>query len=80
MLVERCDALVLHGPEQADAVAPLVRELRTAGGAEVLYVRADFTSLEAVPDAARTVRQLAPRPIDLLINTTPPSPEHRRGC
>jgi NAD(P)-dependent dehydrogenase (short-subunit alcohol dehydrogenase family) len=68
LLVERCDTLVLHGPEEVDAVSPMLRELRTLGGAEVHYVQADFTNLETVTSAARAIQELAPQGIDLLIN------------
>lgn len=68
LLVARCDILIVHGPEGEGAVRPLLRELRAAGGAEVHYVSADFTSLAAVAGAARAIRALAPHGIDLLIN------------
>ena len=70
-LATRSDVLVVHGPEAEDAVAGLLAELRAAGGATggavVHYVAADFTSLDVVAAAARTIRTIAPR-IDLLIN------------
>jgi NAD(P)-dependent dehydrogenase (short-subunit alcohol dehydrogenase family) len=68
LLVARCDLLVVHGPESEDAVAGLLGELRAAGGADVRYVSADFSSLDAVVHAAREIREQAPRGIDLLIN------------
>ncbi|AYF97998.1 SDR family NAD(P)-dependent oxidoreductase [Protaetiibacter intestinalis] len=77
LLVTRCEVLVVQGPESADAVAPLLRELRTRGRAEVHYVPADFTSLDAVVDAARAIRARVPHGIDLLINDAgvPGAPE-----
>ena len=67
-LVSRCDILILQGPEPADAVAGLLRDLREAGGADVRYVACDFTSLDAVGRAAREIRGLALAGIDVLVN------------
>lgn len=66
-LVAMTGTLIVHGPEPESAVAGLLAELRT-GGAEVLYVSADFTRMRAVVDAAREIRALAGDGIDLLIN------------
>lgn len=63
-----CDALVVHGPESAEEVAGLLDQLRAIGDADVHYVSADFTRLDDVVVAARTIRGLVPRGIDLLIN------------
>lgn len=67
LLVARCDVLVVHGPETEDAVAGLLGELRSAPGAVVHYVSADFTLLDDVVRMAAEVRELVPH-IDLLVN------------
>lgn len=59
--------LIVHGPEDAAEVRELVAAL-SAGGAEVHYLSADFTRLDAVVALAGEVRALAPDGIDLLIN------------
>lgn len=67
-LVADCATLIVHGPEAADDVAPLLRELRSADAAVVEHVSCDFADLAAVARAASRIRALAPAGIDLLIN------------
>lgn len=76
LLVTRCDRLIVQGPEPEVSVAALVAELRGSGAA-VEYVSCDFTRLDAVTEAARGIRALAPNGIDLLINDAgvPGAPE-----
>lgn len=67
-LVHLSDTLIVHGPETPDAVEDLLADLRSADGAEVRYVSADFTRLDDIAGMAGEVQRLASDGIDLLIN------------
>lgn len=70
------DDLVLLGPEPEGEVAAVLDAVRSADGARVHYVAADFTRLAEVAAAARRIRSLVTG-IDLLINDAgvPGAPE-----
>lgn len=78
LLASQCDRLIVQGPESEGSVSALVAELG-ARGAVVRYLSCDFTRLDAVAEAARSIRGLAPDGIDLLINDAgvPGAPERR---
>lgn len=59
--------LIVLGIESERGAEPVVDRIRRAGTAEVHYVSADFTHLQAVVEAAQRVRALAGS-IDVLIN------------
>ena len=67
LLAARCERLIVQGAEPRDVVVGLVAELGERGAA-VEYVSSDFTRMDAVTEAARSIRDLAPEGIDLLIN------------
>ena len=67
-LVGMSEKLILQGPQGAADVPGLLADLRGAGRAEIHYLSADFTRLDAVVALAVEVRALAPAGIDLLIN------------
>lgn len=76
LIVERCDLLILQGPEPAEEVEEALGRLR-GHRAEVRYVACDFTSLRRAAGAAQRIRDLSPRGIDLVINdaAVPGAPE-----
>ncbi|MEU9352460.1 SDR family NAD(P)-dependent oxidoreductase [Streptomyces griseoloalbus] len=59
--------LILHGPESRAEVAPLLKEIATAGNTELHYLRADFDDLDDVVTLAARVRQLTAS-VDVLVN------------
>jgi NAD(P)-dependent dehydrogenase (short-subunit alcohol dehydrogenase family) len=69
--------LIVHGPQSAREVGPLLRELSAEGRAEVHYLRADFDDLDDVVRLAEGVRGLTDR-VDVLVNNAGrPGAEHR---
>jgi len=56
-LAGRADELIVQGPEPDDEVAEVLAGIRASGGAHVWYLSVDFTSLTAVAEAARAVRE-----------------------
>lgn len=77
-LAGMADELIVQGPQPEAAVADVLTGIRASGGARVRYVSVDFTSLTAVAEAARAVREMV-RAIDLLINDAgvPGAPERQ---
>ncbi|WP_285102143.1 SDR family NAD(P)-dependent oxidoreductase [Promicromonospora sp. MEB111] len=75
-LAGRADELIVQGPEPEDEVAGVLAGIRASGSAHVRYLSVDFTSLTAVAEAARAVRE-AVSTVDLLINDAgvPGAPE-----
>lgn len=67
-LADRCDLLIVQGPEPSEAVGRQRETIAAAGRAEVVYVPADFTRLADVARAAETVRDAAKGRIDALVN------------
>ncbi|SIQ78998.1 SDR family NAD(P)-dependent oxidoreductase [Micromonospora avicenniae] len=70
--------LIVHGPEPASAVRPLLDRLRSAGQAEVVYVPADFDRLDDVVALADHVTGTTDQ-VDVLINNAgrPGAPQRR---
>lgn len=76
-LAAHVDALVLLGPETQHQAGAVLERIGDSGSASLHYVSADFTHLDEVAGAARSIRALLPE-IDLLINDAgvPGAPEH----
>lgn len=77
-LADHADTLVVHGPQPAAEVRPLIERLRAAGRAEVHYLEADFDDLAAVRGLADGITDLTDR-VDVLINNAGrPGPVRRQ--
>ncbi|MFC3505564.1 SDR family NAD(P)-dependent oxidoreductase [Micromonospora krabiensis] len=68
--------LLVHGPEPDEAARPLREALRSAGGAEIGYLRADFDRLDDVVAIAGEIAARTER-VDVLVNNAgrPGAPE-----
>ncbi|GGJ68891.1 SDR family NAD(P)-dependent oxidoreductase [Streptomyces brasiliensis] len=78
LLAPRVTRLIVHGPEQPDDVAALVKELRAANAGDVHYVHADYDRLAAVRALADSIAQHTDH-VDVLINNAgrPGAPRRR---
>ncbi|TDC34098.1 SDR family NAD(P)-dependent oxidoreductase [Micromonospora sp. 15K316] len=70
--------LIVHGPEPATRVGPLLDELRSAGRAEIRYAQADFDRLDDVVALAAHIADATDR-VDVLVNNAgrPGAPRRR---
>ncbi|GAB3974141.1 SDR family NAD(P)-dependent oxidoreductase [Plantactinospora veratri] len=71
--------LLVHGPEPESAVRPLIERIRSAGRAEVVYLRADFDRLDDVVALAGQVADVTDR-VDVLVNNAGRPGAERRRC
>jgi len=69
LLAPRIERLLVHGPEPAGAVAPLLANLRgrARSGATVEYFHADYTQLASVAQLARQLGDASDH-IDVVVN------------
>ncbi|RKN22384.1 SDR family NAD(P)-dependent oxidoreductase [Micromonospora musae] len=72
--------LIVHGPEPASEVRPLLDELRSAGRAEIGYASADFDRLDDVIALAEQVADTTDR-VDVVVNNAgrPGAPRRRHS-
>jgi NAD(P)-dependent dehydrogenase (short-subunit alcohol dehydrogenase family) len=79
MLAPRAGTLLIHGPEEPEAVEPLLAELRRLAGdsRRVAYLQADFGELAAARELAAAVKATTDR-LDVLVNNAGrPGPPRR---